>query len=382
MRVFRQLNGELTITLPSDANRSLGLLLIFLGTVTSAPLWYLWCAWVTTPPRTVHDWIPSLFLAAAMIVPGYLLAAQSRKRICVAPDHIRIWDGLLQRPLRFQWTCSPPTIKLQQVENQVGGRTRTLWMTKLVCERYEYILDERLEDQLTCRATAEVIARALGAPLCERCDDGSCLCIDARDLDLPFRDRVLKYPALAGTPVARPQQATVSVSENGATCTFSWGVATTGLAVDILLLGALFLVITLIPPRHGQCSVFSVARNTGDYGCYLWLAGLITACLAMVSGFRVRLTLTPERVSLRETIWGVPLSRRDLAADRVEEVRVNSGMRGATVQVLSTRALLQFRVGGEETAAWLASEIRRHLLEAAGFCLIPRPADPATIAPV
>ncbi|MBM3464802.1 MAG: hypothetical protein FJX76_22115 [Armatimonadetes bacterium] len=360
MRVRKRPGAETLIILPTDANRNLGVFFIFIGITASFPLWYLWCVWFGRLPRGANDWYPAVVMASVFVLIGYILAVHSRKKITVTADAIRVKDGMFRHQLRFTWN-GPPLIKLQHIDSEQIDRPRVKWLVKLVNERYEYTIDERVNQQLQSRALAEALAKTLGCPLQEKLDDGTQLSIAASDLDIPFRERVEKYPNLLGTAIDAPVSTAVKVTRENGAARYEWGVATTGAIVDVLVVGLVFVLMSAIPPSAERPSILETARGTGDFTLYFWLAGVVVLFLAVISGFRVLLSLAPDRVSLRETLWGIPISIRRIAAERVEEIQLNRTVRGPIVQIVSDEALIQFRVSDLDTAAWLTYEIRCHL---------------------
>lgn len=350
------------IVLPTDANRNLGIFLIFVGLTGSGPLWYLWCVWFGHMPRSIHGWYPAFLMAGVLVLLGYLLAAHSHKTIAVAADCVRVWDGLFRKPLRFTWDGTP-AIRLQQLENELSARPRVQWITRLVSGRYEFTLDERRAQQLQSRALAEALARALSCPLLEKAPDGTPMTIQAQDLDLPFHERARRYPNLLGPAVEPPAPLPVRIVRSSDVVRYRWSVATTGLVRDVAILAALILVVTAIPPSATQPSLLETSRASGDFRIYVWLGAVLSTFLLIVAGFRVSLTLAPDRVGTRESLWGIPVGARSIPIGVVEEVQLYRSVRGSTVQVISDAQMFQFRVSDPETAAWLTYEIRRHLMQ-------------------
>jgi hypothetical protein len=240
-------------------------------------------------------------------------------------------------------------------------RPLTTWIVKLVCQRYEYTLDERLGQQLESRGVAEAVAKALGCPLLEKNDDGNDVVIDSRDLDLPFHERVKKYPALLGKPIPMPANAGVHRQEGGGRIEFSWGIVTPSLLLSMVALGVVFFIVSAIPSRPEQPSYLARAHASGDYHLYVWTAAIIAGALLISAGFRIKVTLSPAEIHLSETLWGVPLLTRAIPARSIEEVQVVHTVRGPQVQVVSDRALIQFRAADADVAGWLGHEIRSHL---------------------
>ena len=363
MKVIHPTSTETVIRLSTAANRSLGVFLVFLGLVGTLPTWYLICAWTRVVPQTRADWYPSLVAAAVISGMGFLLAVHSRKQIRVLQQELEVRDGLFRKALHFRWSGTP-IVRLQHVEREEGIRRHVTWLVKLVSERYEYTVDERIDQQLESRALAEALAKLLVCPLKERTEEGTDVIIDPRDLDLPLRERVTKYPALLGKPMPRPAGVPLRtrIIEDGAALDFSWSLLGPTFILDILVLGAVFFVLSTIPERQNQPSLWEVARTSGNYTLYLWVAAVITLMLLLVIGLRISLRLDPASAQLRELFFGLPLRTRTIPNREIEEVRLFLSVQGPAVQIVSDRRILQFRAGNVDLASWLAFEIRCFLL--------------------
>ncbi len=249
-------------------------------------------------------------------------------------------------------------MKLQHVVSESEEHPQTTWIVKIVTDRHEYTVDNRKDQQIESRGVAESVARALCCPLVERYDTVGDVVIEASDLKLPFRERVKRYPALLGRPVPAPPNANISRIERANGIEFRWGAVTTNLVLGVLILGLLFFLLSAVPPRADQPSYLTWACRTGNYRLYYMCASVIALALLIVSGYRATIRLAPTDIRFIEKLWGVPLLRRKIGTQQVEEVRVQHTMRGPVVQIVSDRALLQFRTTDAVVAAWLGYEMR------------------------
>lgn len=363
MKIIRKTPAETIIHVPTAANRSVGVFLVFLGLVGTFPTWYIIRAWTSVVPHTRSDWYPAFVAAVLMASTGFLLAVHSRKQIRITADNLEVRDGLFHRALHFKWSGTP-IIRLQNVERGEGPRRSVTWLVKLVSERYEYTVDERVDQQLESRAVAEAVAKTLKCPLKERTVDGTDVVIDPHDLDLPFRERVTRYPALLGKPMPRPAGVPfrTRILDQGSAVDYSWSLMGMAFILDILVVGVVFFVLSAIPERQHQPSLWEAARTSGDYTLYLWVAAVIAFLLVLTAGLRVSLHLGPTSARFRELFFGIPLRTRTIPNDEIEEVRLFFSVRGPTVQIVSDRRILQFRVSDADLAGWLAFEIRCFLI--------------------
>lgn len=359
MRAKRHGN-DLVILAHTTSNQSRGVFLVFLGLIASWPTLYMFDLWFTHAPRSLYDWAPAGLAATLLTIAGFYLIVGSTKRICVNDERIGVKDGPLHPVLTFQWQ-GEKFVRLQSIISERDDRPQTTWIVKLVNDRHEYTLDERLGQQIESRGIAEAIAKTLGCPLMEKNEDGQDLAIEARDLDMPFSERVKRYPNLLGRPIAQPANAGVVRSDRNGGVQFSWGIVTGGLLAGMIGVGLLFFIVSAVPPQADHPSYFAIARANGDYRIYYGVISVIMLALFVISGFRVRVTLDVTEIDMAETLWGVEIAHCSIPNCEVEEVQVSQTVRGSKVQVVSDNALMQFRTGDMQVAGWLAYEIRTHL---------------------
>lgn len=353
---------DVDIIVHTDRNRSVSVFVVFVGLVAVWPLWYMGATWFAHEPRTWADWTPAVTLSGVLSFAGVLLAVASRKRISVAPDTVRVFEGPLRRPLTFTWADGPaPAIRLQGILSERKDHPKTTWLVKLVSGRHEYTLDERAGRQMESRALAEAVAKALSCSFVEKDERGNDLMLSAADLDLPYPERVRRYPSLIGSPVPQPSGVRIRHFERDGRREFSWGIVTPSLLFGMAILGLMFFAASAVPERPRHPSYLEVARARGDFHLYVWTAGILAAALLICAGFRFRLRLSAKGVRLSESIWGVPLTSRTLPIDAIEEVQVSHTVRGPVVQVLADRRMIEFRASDPDVAQWLAYEIRAYL---------------------
>lgn len=363
------------ITTHTDSNRGLCLFLLFAGLVASWPVWYMICTWNGHAPQVWDEWRPALWGCLIIAGGGLLLGTLSFKTVLVstALRQVHVKDGPLRRSLVFPWEDSP-LVRLQALVSERDEHLQTLWLVKLACGGHEYTIDERRGHQLASRGLAEALARAIGCPLQERGEDGVEVRFEPDDLGLSFGARALRHPSLAGGSAQQPAGSRVRRVQRPQGTSFSWGFVTPSLLFGMLGVGLAFFLVSTVPAGFHQPSYYQVARATGDYHLYLILFATIAAGVGALAGFRVRLDLEARHVRLSETLWAIPLMRRTLPCETIEEVQVAHTVRGAVVKLVGETAMIEIRAGDAGVAAWIGQEVRSHLAAmAAPRAVPPRP---------
>jgi len=347
-----------TICLPSDANRDLGLFLAFVGIVAVHPVYWLYFYYTQ---RSVSDWRPSLFIGALWVLSGLFLIFFSRKKIVVGKDFIRINDGLLKKPFNIRWKDTP-RVRLKYDEEERKGRIREFWETSLIDGRLEYTIDRREHHQLESRALGESIARILCCDLIERDEEGREITIAPGDLDLPFQLRVIKYPALIRKPVEAPRSDVLKIEERNKSLLVSWGINSTGILLDSMVLLGFLLLFTFLPLKQGSLSFYEQCARRGDFYVF-YTAGLILfSAIMAVIGYRARLNLSRNGAIFWVRIWGIPLRVRKIMMNKIEEIHVTPSNRGPRIQIVSDSRIISFRLIDRAAARWLSYRLQQYML--------------------
>lgn len=357
--------GETRIVVSSASGRDLGLFLIFLALVGTAPALYMYDAIFLRQFVAVRDWAPAINASIILIVFGLLLMFNTHKVILVRDHLLLVRDGFWRRALRFQWSESC-CIKMRSIEQEIRHRVFEVWQIKLVSQGYEYLVDARPNQQLLSRRLAEALAKSLHCDLVE-VDQGRELVIASGDLDLPFCDRVRKYPTVIGTSVSIPPNASALIQygtqPNGHRF-FRWGVTASWLLLEILLLTLVALLLSVLP-WHDQ-SIFYLAVAHNNYSYYYGVLLLLFLSMVVLPGFQAELVLN-DAVSYRAMIWRVPIDSNTIPLEQVEEIRQYDGIRGPVVQIISDRRIISFRVSDRDLARWLAYEVGRIVARCPGL---------------
>ncbi len=351
--------------LPSNANRDLGLFLVFTGVVGGVPLYYLYRVLVLHTP--VWDWRKGAALGLLLVLAGLSLLAWTRRTFRVREGFVEVRDGLIRRSVRYAYR-QDPMIRLQVLEVEVRGRPVELWQVMLVDGKYEFLLDSRPDHIQESRCLAEFLAKRIGCPLRVRREAGVHLDIEAADLDLPLSERVHRDPSLLGERVPRPEVFPIQEEGTGSTRTFRWGVRTSSLVSEMagLFLAALvFSVIPISGAQDEQYSLLDLARLHWDYLYFQVVLGLFALALFLQFGYQVKVALTPELVRARTSLWGVPLWSRAIPVGELEEILVRSLSQSTLLQFVSDEEIFSLRVLRRDLAEYLASELRHAIAGAA-----------------
>jgi hypothetical protein len=347
------------ICLPSDSNRDLGLFLIFTGIVAVPPVYWLYFYYTS---RSVQDWGPSIFIGALWAVAGFFFIFFSRKRISVGKDYIRIADGFLKKPFNIRWKGSPK-VRLRYDEEERKGRVKEYWETSLIDGKLEYTIDRREQRQLESRALGETIARYLGCELIERDEEGRETVIAPGDLDLPFRQRVIKYPGLLRKPVEAPRHEVLKIEERNRALLVSWGIKSTGVLLDLAVLVSFLFLFAIFPLKQGTHSFYQQCALRGDFYVFYIAGFLILFTVLVVLGYRARLKLSRNGAIFWVTIWGLPLRVRRIKMSEIEEIHITPSNRGPRIQIVSDRQIISFRLLDRPAARWLSYRLQQYMLQ-------------------
>ncbi|MHC9539849.1 MAG: hypothetical protein AB9903_10050 [Vulcanimicrobiota bacterium] len=359
MKVNTSRSGDHIIYLPSDANRDLGIFLIFIGIVIVPPCYWLYMYYTQ---KVFQGWRPSIFIAAIWVCLGLILIIFSRKKIHVNKNFIRISDGLFKSAFTIRWK-EHPRIRLKYDEVELRGRLKEIWDTSLTDGKLEYDIDRREYHQTEARALGEHIAKFLASPLIEYDEDNNETVIEPQDLDLPFKARVIKYPGFQSKPVDPPKNPNLKIVERNKSLTVSWGIHTTGLLLDIIGFAAIILVFAYFPVKQGAESFFEQCARRGDF-YFFHLSGIILALtMLVVLGYRAKLKISSHGAIFWVTIWGLPLRMKKIMIDKIEEIRLTPSMRGPRVQIVSDEVIISFRFFDRQGARWLSYRLQQFMLE-------------------
>ncbi len=359
MKVSVSRSGDHIIYLPSDANRDLGLFLIFVGIIIVPPCYWLYLYYTQ---RVFQSWRPSIFIGAIPVFLGLLLIFFSMKKIHVNKSFIRISDGLFKKAFNIRWKTQP-RIRLRYDEVEIRGRIKEIWETSLLDGKLEYDIDRREYHQLEARALGEHIAKFLASPFIENDEDDKETVLEPQDLDLPFKARVIKYPGFRSKPVDPPKNPNLKIVERNRALTVSWGIHTTGLLLDVIGFAAIILVFAYFPWKQGALSFFEQCQKQGDF-YFFHIAGIILAItILVVIGYRAKLKISSHGAIFWVTIWGVPLRMKKILIDKIEEIRLTPSMRGPRVQIVSDKEIISFRLFDRQAARWLSYRLQQFMLD-------------------
>ncbi|MHB2016566.1 MAG: hypothetical protein ACYCW6_06410 [Candidatus Xenobia bacterium] len=351
--------GQVRISVNSTSGRDLGLFMLFMGIVASWPLQLIIEQAINPRFVAIISWRPAEIVCGVLTLLGLLSIFNTHKQFWIMTDSIKIQDAWFRRPLLFRWK-STPAIRLRPIEEDRRGRSEEVWQIKLITGDYEYLLDARPRQQLISRHLAEVLARSIPCDLVER-ETNREIVIHPDELDLPYQERVRRYPQLLGTPVPRPSQlrGLRIDAPDESSCSYLWDLRATWLLTEILVLVLVAFGLSLLP--FGGSSIFYRAAATNDY-TYYWVLGIILlVSLVIVPGYQSRLRVGPSGVSYQTLVWKVPVASQTMAVCDVEELRQHDGLRGPIVQIISDSHLISFRLSDREVARWLVYDIGTRL---------------------
>lgn len=353
-----------TISLPTQRDRDTGVVLFFLSLVSYYALPALayefgfphgTVAFLTTP------------LGVLLMVVGIACLFFSRKTVVVEPGTVRIKDGLFRRPLNLRFE-STPTIKLSVYEeSRSNGRVDEIWTVHLVDGGRQYLIDRRVGQHGSVRSLAERLAKYTKGSLVE-IHDGQSHSFELEELDLPFVERVERYPALMGTPVEEPTDKVVSFSSGPNGIEVGWSFFRSSLLWEIITVSGLLFGAAFIPLPGGSqgegFSLYQAEQAQGDYRYFIALIAFTLLSLGLLSGYRNRIWLNATSGALSQsTIWGIPVRTGKIPIEKLEHVGVSVTSRGPYLQLISDETILREQLPSTHIARWIAWKMRQYLVE-------------------
>lgn len=351
------------ISLPTNRDRDLGLVLLFMSAVT----YYL-------IPPLVYEFGMSRGTAAAfstpigalLMVAGLLAVFFSRKKVWLDKGVVRVKDGYLARTLNLRYE-ETPTFKLTGFEEENGGRASEVWTVHMIDQGRQYLIDRRVGQQMASRSLAERLAKGVRGSLIEA-SEGKNYTFDVEELDLSFVERLDRYPELLGHEIEEPPDKVVKLERLDKGLKVTWGSFRSSLLFELFCVTAFLLAAAFIPlpggPDGQGFSLFDAEVAEGDYRYFIGVGIFTTLSLILLAGYRNTLELvTPKRVQCRATVWGIPFKGGRIPLDELEHVAVSVTSRGPFLQFISDRRILRLRMPATNIARWLAWEFRNFLAE-------------------
>lgn len=358
MAVKKTRRGDSTeLSIPTDANRDIGVFLLFLSVFAVVPLYALTMRLVFE--TTEYDWNKGLLLALGMGLIGVVLILFSRKKITVSQTNITVKDGLFRPGMRFGWS-EQPAVRLYSIEEERGGRQVEVWLVNLVDGKNQYTLDQRVGQQMASRTLAEMVAKTINCPVIEKAG-GKDVRIERSELDLPFVERVHRHPILLGQEVDKPSDCAVKETLSSERQEFHWRLWSAQLVLQVGVLFAVLFGFSLLPlgKSTGNRSLLDLARLEKEYLYFYALAGLLVIALVMLAGYRVLLVADRQQVSVRATVFGVPVRSQSIPVTELEDIAVRNSAQGAFLQFISDALIITQRLDDLEAGRWVASLTRR-----------------------
>lgn len=220
---------------------------------------------------------------------------------------------------------------------------------------------EKVGAEIEMGEVAAELARFYGVPLVRALVDGRDVRIEPADLDLPFVDRVRKYPrTLGGIPSPTD---TVEMREEDGGVTWSWGAmtpTTAGFLLGLWVLSWLYLAWPVVPADASYREArWELALRTGDWAHFAVTVVPSFVLTLLAVWWNVRLTLQGDRLIVEARAL-VRIRRREIPLSDLREVWASD----LTLLLLSrTRQVwvLFFDWGASRAARFVAADLRYRL---------------------
>lgn len=359
MKTIVKKNGEHFFQIHSDVNRNLGIFLLFLGIVGSAPLYYLASIAVNQP---TYDLRPAIWIGLVFVIIGFYFIFFSKKSFWVCKNKITIKDSFFGKKMVYHCDDPDRLIRLKNYEIEYKTTPTEIWELFLVSDKKEFSIHKRPNSQLEMRQLSETLAKILECPFEDLTFEEEGITINSDDLDMPYKDRVLKYPQLLGKTIKEPSKVHFSTKEAGQNKIFSWGIMTPRLLSDTVLISLLLFILSFIPMANNNPSFFQICAENKDFFVYYVFAGIVFFTIFVLSGYKINLVLAPNYIEFTEHLWAAPYHSGSIPINELEEINMYVTIRGAKVQIISDKKLIDIHLYNPENARWLVYLIRQYLL--------------------
>lgn len=351
------------IALPTNRDRDLGLVLLFLSAVS----------YFAVPPLAQEFGLSkgmviklSTPFGLILMLLGLVGLFFSRKRITVESSTVVVKDGFLAKPLHLKFSQTP-TFKLVGFEEEHGSKVEEVWTVHMIDEGKQYLIDRRSDQQTVSRSLAEQLAKAVRGSLIEQ-HEGHNFKFDVDELDLCFIERVHRYPDMLGSKVIKPSELPIEYEANEHGIKVGWSLFHSTLLFELICVSAALIAAAFIPlpggPGGQGFTLFQAELAEGDYRYFIGVGIFTLISLVLLAGYRNTIELIiPKRAQLRTTVWGLPIRGGRIPLEELEHVTVTITSRGPYLQLISDKRILRERLPSTETARWLGWEFRRALAE-------------------
>ena len=351
------------ISLPTDRDRDMGLVLIFLSAVAYFILPYIALEFGVREgtARWVTVGLGTFFLATAVFIFTF-----SKKRIWLELEkqELRVKDGVFGRTIPLHWK-EDPVFKLSSFEDESHGQPQEIWTVHLVSEGRQYLIDRRSEQQMVSRSLAERLTKVTGGKILEY-QGGKSYHFSAEELELSYVERVARYPDLLGDEICEPPDKVVEHELTDRGVRVSWCFFRSGLLFEVFCVSAFLIIAAFIPipggPNGEGFSLFQAEVAQRDFRYFIGVGLFTGLSLFLLAGYRNTIELImPKRIQSRSTIWGIPIRSGRISLEHLEHINVMLKSRGPYLQFISNDKLIRERMPATNIARWLAWEFRRAL---------------------
>ena len=351
----------------SISSYDLGAFLIFSGLVGGVPLYYLFSSLVLRngTPNLLPGVILSLLVAAIGIYS--ICFAQERVKVFdeAGSGKIVIQDGYFGTPMTYTYG-NDVKIRLSVSEVSNGKLTLDCWEVTLLAGRCQFLLDSRIARLQESRALAEFLVKSIHCNLLLVLEAGKTIEMHWKDMDLPYCERVSKYPELAAQHPTRPQDCPITVEDinYGEGRRYSWRLASPGANTEIFALAAMAFVIGVVPflgSDNHRYSFFNEAMRTGDWTFFIGAALLFFVVFAVQFGCTSTIEIDGHRVNLKKRIWGLTYRQKTIILDALEGVLARKASTQNSIMFISDATVFSAQVSSAELADYLVADVQYFL---------------------
>lgn len=350
----------------SYANVNLGIFLIFFGIVGAVPLYALTMNIIFKQPDI--EWRVGIVIGLVSIILGALLIKYSKLRFQVVPNSdgsgtISVQEGLLRRPMVYSYSPGAK-IKLAMANTDTGAARELMQVTLMDGSLY-YLLDSRpISKMQESRIIAEFFCKKSGLKLL--LPHYGNLLLESTDLDLPFPERVKKYPTLIGVEPSKPPSCPITITDlnGGIDRRYSWGFLANGLLgqlISLLMIAFAIACLPLFEEGDSYSSLLNYAMQMQDYTFFYAGIAVVGLIAVVLLGLGVTITAEGYRINVSYKLWGLVYKQRSILISKLEEIAAKEKSTGACVLLISDDLIISIRLSTPILANYLASELRHFI---------------------
>lgn len=307
---------------------------------------------------------PILIFASAVVVLFGLYVRSVQTKIIFNKGNIVIKKSFLVPVSKFS-LGENLVVRIEKKDTGKKEKPVRTWLVSLADAAQEIPIFESNLYSIQLHNIAEDAAKILNCPLLDL-TGGAEVKVPSSDLDLPFVDRIKKYPHLMEeVPVDGGPDFIRFKNINGKRL-YSWKFSLAKILFITVTFAMLSIIVSFMQLGIAQ-SIYSIAVSTGNYAYYFVIGALFISILFISLGYKAELALDKDNISIVHYLWGIRIGQTSIPWREVEEIRISHEKDKASLRIISDRSEIICGspiddLGEFRHAASLASDIKKWIL--------------------